>query len=83
MEPEPNLKSEPNLKPELGKNKLFNNNKNKDGGSNQKLILFIRGNAISGDPDIKGNKKFPNPPIIKGITIKKIIKKAWLVIIEL
>ena len=42
---------------------LFNNN-NKHGGSNQNLTLFIRGNATSGDPNVNGIKKFPNPPII-------------------
>lgn len=50
-----------------------------DGGSNQKLMLFIRGNAISGAPIIRGTSQFPNPPIIIGITIKKIITKAWAV----
>ena len=34
------------------------NSNNKDGGSNQKLILFKRGNAISGPPTRRGNKKF-------------------------
>lgn len=56
-----------------------NNNKDKEGGSNQKLILFIRGNAISGAPIIIGTNQFPNPPIIIGITMKKIITKAWAV----
>jgi hypothetical protein len=46
------------------------------GGSNQKLILFKRGKAISGAPNIKGRSQFPNPPIIIGITIKKIIINA-------
>lgn len=55
----------------------------KDGGSNQKLMLFIRGNAMSGAPIIRGNSQFPNPPIIIGITIKKIIMKAWAVTITL
>jgi len=59
-----------------------NNNVN-DGGSNQKLILFIRGNAISGAPIINGISQFPNPPIIIGITMKKIIMKAWAVTITL
>lgn len=54
-----------------------------EGGNNQKLILFIRGYAISGAPNIRGTKKLPNPPIMKGITIKKIIIKAWPVTIEL
>lgn len=48
----------------------------KDGGSSQKLMLFIRGNAISGAPIIRGTSQFPNPPIIIGITMKKIITKA-------
>ena len=48
----------------------------KEGGKSQKLILFIRGNAISGAPIISGTSQFPNPPIIIGITIKKIITNA-------
>lgn len=48
----------------------------KAGGSNQNLILFKRGNAISGAPSINGTSQFPNPPIITGITMKKIITKA-------
>lgn len=55
----------------------------KEGGSSQKLILFIRGKAISGAPIINGTNQFPNPPIIIGITIKKIIIKAWAVTITL
>lgn len=47
-----------------------------DGGRSQKLMLFIRGNAMSGAPIIKGISQFPNPPIMMGITIKKIITKA-------
>jgi len=52
------------------------NNKINEGGNNQKLILFNRGNAISGAPIIKGTNQLPKPPINKGITIKKIIKNA-------
>lgn len=48
----------------------------KDGGRSQNLILFIRGNAISGAPNIRGTSQFPKPPIIIGITIKKIIMNA-------
>jgi hypothetical protein len=55
----------------------------RDGGNSQNLILFIRGKAISGAPIIKGRSQFPNPPIIIGITIKKIITKAWAVTITL
>lgn len=51
----------------------------KDGGSSQKLILFIRGKAISCAPIIIGTSQFPNPPIITGITIKKIITNACAV----
>lgn len=46
-------------------------------------MLFIRGKAISGAPSIKGTNQFPNPPIIMGITIKKIIINAWAVTITL
>jgi hypothetical protein len=53
-----------------------NKNKTKLGISNQKLILFNLGNAISGPPTINGNKKLPKPPIIAGMTIKNIIKIA-------
>ena len=63
--------------------KLLTSNKDKEGGSIQKLILFIRGKAISGAPNIKGTSQFPNPPIIIGITIKKIITNAWAVTITL
>ena len=50
-----------------------------EGGRSQKLILFIRGNAISGAPIIRGTSQLPNPPIIIGITIKKIITNARVV----
>lgn len=51
-------------------------NKVKDGGNNQNLILFKRGKAISGAPNIKGNNQLPKPPINTGITKKKIIRNA-------
>lgn len=54
-----------------------------EGGKSQNLKLFIRGKAISGAPSIKGTNQFPNPPIIIGITIKKIMIKAWAVTIVL
>jgi hypothetical protein len=59
-----------------------NSNKNA-GGNNQKLILFNLGNAISGAPIIKGKNQLPKPPIIAGITKKKIIIKACAVTITL
>lgn len=55
------------------------NNRVSEGGSSQNLILFIRGNAISGAPNISGTSQLPNPPIIIGITMKKIITNAWAV----
>jgi len=54
-----------------------------EGGSSQNLMLFIRGNAMSGAPTMMGINQFPNPPIIIGMTMKKIIIKAWAVTIEL
>lgn len=54
-----------------------------EGISNQNLKLFNRGKAISGAPIIRGTNQFPNPPIIIGIVIKKIIIKACAVTIEL
>jgi len=58
-------------------------NRTREGGRSQNLILFIRGKAISGAPIIKGTSQFPKPPIIIGITIKKIMIKAWAVTITL
>lgn len=54
-----------------------------DGGRSQKLMLFIRGNAMSGAPIIRGTSQFPKPPIMMGMTMKKIITKAWAVTITL
>jgi hypothetical protein len=48
----------------------------REGGKSQKLILFIRGKAISGAPSIRGTNQFPNPPIKIGITMKKIMINA-------
>jgi hypothetical protein len=50
--------------------------KEKEGTSSQKDKLFIRGNAISATPSIKGRSQLPNPPIEIGMTIKKIMTKA-------
>lgn len=54
-----------------------------EGGRSQKLMLFIRGNAMSGAPIIRGTSQFPNPPIIMGITMKKIITNACAVTMTL
>jgi hypothetical protein len=55
----------------------------KEGGRSQKLMLFSRGKAMSGAPNISGTNQLPNPPIIIGITKKKIIIKACAVTITL
>lgn len=55
----------------------------KEGTSSQKDRLFIRGKAISATPNMRGRSQLPNPPIEIGITIKKIITKAWAVTITL
>lgn len=47
-----------------------------DGGRSQKLMLFIRGKAISGAPIMSGTSQFPKPPIMIGITMKKIMINA-------
>ena len=46
-------------------------------------MLFIQGKVISAAPSINGTNQFPNPPIMIGITIKKIITKAWAVTLRL
>lgn len=51
----------------------------KDGGRSQNLILFNRGNAMSGAASMSGINQLPKPPINTGITRKKIIKNAWAV----
>jgi len=38
---------------------------------------------MSGAPIIRGTSQFPNPPIIIGMTMKKIMMKAWAVTITL
>lgn len=59
--------------------KELDKSKNRAGTKNQNLILFNRGKAISGAPNIRGTNQLPKPPISTGITIKKIIIKAWAV----
>jgi len=53
------------------------------GGRSQNLMLLSRGKAISGAPSISGTSQLPNPPIITGMTMKKIITNAWAVTITL
>jgi hypothetical protein len=52
-------------------------------GNSQKDNAFILGNTKSQLITIIGKNQFPKPPIKAGITIKKIIKTAWDVIITL
>jgi hypothetical protein len=51
----------------------------KEGMSSQKEILFMRGKAMSGAPIIKGTNQLPKPPIIAGMTMKKIMINPWAV----
>ena len=44
-----------------------------DAGSSQKEMLFMRGKAMSGAPIISGTNQLPKPPIIAGMTMKKIM----------
>jgi hypothetical protein len=41
-----------------------------DGGSRKNLMLFTRGDAMSGPPSTSGTSQFPKPPIMIAITIK-------------
>jgi len=50
-----------------------------EGTSSQNLMLLRRGYAISGALSMSGTIQLPKPPIILGITIKKIITNAWAV----
>ena len=50
------------------------------GTSSQKLMLFIRGNAMSGAPIISGTNQLPKPPTIAGMTMKNTMIRPWAVI---
>ena len=45
----------------------------KEAGSSQNEMLFMRGKAMSGAPIISGTNQLPKPPIIAGMTMKKIM----------
>ena len=47
------------------------------GGSSQKEMLFMRGKAMSGAPIISGTNQLPKPPIMAGMTMKKIMSRPW------
>jgi len=53
--------------------------KERAGGKSQNDKLLRRGKAMSGAPTMSGTNQFPKPPIIVGMTKKKIITKAWAV----
>ena len=42
-------------------------------------MLFMRGNAMSGAPIISGTNQLPKPPIIAGMTMKKIMIRPCVV----
>lgn len=46
-------------------------------------MLLSRGKAMSEAPSMRGTSQFPNPPIMIGIIIKKIIMNACAVTITL
>ena len=69
--------------PDPTSKKLDKTSNNNAAGNNQKLILFNRGNAMSGAPIKIGTNQLPKPPIKIGITIKKIIMKACAVTVTL
>ena len=50
------------------------------GTSSQKLMLFMRGNAMSGAPIMSGTIQLPKPPISAGMTKKKIMIRPCAVI---
>ena len=54
-------------------------NSMKEDGRYQKLILFMQGKAIWGAPIMNATSQSPKPPVIIGITTKKIITNAWAV----
>ena len=52
----------------------------KAGGSSQNEMLFMRGNAMSGAPIMIGTIQLAKPPISAGMTMKKIMIRAWPVV---
>ena len=44
-----------------------------EAGNSQNEMLFMRGNAMSGAPIINGTIQLPKPPIMAGMTTKKIM----------
>lgn len=48
----------------------------REGGRSQKLRLFMRGKAMSGQESMRGISQFPKPLIRTGMTRKKIMRNA-------
>jgi len=51
--------------------------------SSQNEMLFMRGKAMSGAPIMIGTNQLPKPPIMAGMTMKKIMIRAWAVTVTL
>src|SRR5690606_15215078 len=67
--PAPWPPAEPGMKKEIISSR-------KAGGSSQNEMLFSRGNAMSGAPIMIGIIQLAKPPIIAGMTMKKIMISA-------
>ena len=52
----------------------------KEAGKSQNEMLFMRGNAMSGAPIISGTNQLPKPPIMAGMTMKKIMIRPCAVV---
>ena len=46
----------------------------------QNEMLFMRGKAMSGAPIMMGTNQLPKPPIMAGMTMKKIMIRACAVV---
>ena len=40
-------------------------------------MLFMRGNAMSGAPIMRGTNQLPKPPMSAGITMKNTMMRPW------
>ena len=50
-----------------------------EAGNSQNEMLFMRGNAMSGAPIIKGTNQLPKPPISAGMIMKNTMISPWAV----
>ncbi len=60
--------------------KSESSSRNSAGGSSQNEMLFMRGNAMSGAPIMIGSIQLAKPPISAGMTMKKIMIRACMVV---